>query len=152
MSTSQAVALVSPPGGVPGTGVGGGLGSGVMAKSGSSFSVAPNRERMTAPPVDAEPKLSPARQVLESKLQPELLKTFDCWKKSGADCGRVRSGKVHLQIFLGNNSAALRERIKSLGFEQTKSQSNVLTGALPIEKLEALAQIAEVSFVSTVRR
>jgi broad-specificity NMP kinase len=64
----------------------------------------------------------------------------------------VRSGKVHLQIFLGNNSAALRERIKSLGFEQTKSQSNVLTGALPIEKLEALAQIAEVSFVSTVRR
>ena len=152
MSTSQAVALVSPPGGVPGTGVGGGLGSGVMAKSGSSFSVAPNRERMTAPPVDAEPKLSPARQVLESKLQPELLKTFDCWKKSGADCGRVRSGKVQLQIFLGNNSAALRERIKSLGFEQTKSQSNVLTGALPIEKLEALAQIAEVSFVSTVRR
>jgi len=151
-STSQAVAVASPPMGVPGVGVGGGIGSGVMTQNMTSFSVAPNREKLATPPVDEEQKLSLARQILESKLQPELLKTFDCWKKSGADCTRVRSGKVQLQIFLGNNSATLRERIKALGFEQAKLQSNVLTGSLPIEKLEALAQIAEVSFVSTVRR
>jgi hypothetical protein len=59
---------------------------------------------------------------------------------------------VQLRIFLKNDSTSVVDQIKALGFEQTSAKSKILTGSLPIEKLEALAQIADVKFLSTVRR
>jgi hypothetical protein len=91
-----------------------------------------------------------ARAVLESKLHPALLQAFDCWKKSGGQCKSVQGGKVHIQIFFTGPSTNIGDRLKALGFEAAAkgSSSKVLAGSLPIEKLQALAGLAAVNFVS----
>ena len=115
----------------------------------------------TSPPPTGVPRARPEqlhadaramRAALESKLQPDLLKVLDCWKKRGTGCAHLNAGKIELQIFLKDDSASVIDQIKALGFEQSSTKSKNLKGSLPIEKLEALAQIAEVKFVSTVRR
>jgi len=106
-------------------------------------------QAMSSPPPPAVPT---ERARLESRVDAALLRVFDCWKKSGSGCAALQAGMVQLRIFLKNDSTSVVDQIKALGFEQTSAKSKILTGSLPIEKLEALAQIADVKFLSTVRR
>jgi Ca-activated chloride channel family protein len=95
---------------------------------------------------------SPERTLLESKLHRELLAALDCRKKSGTDCQLPQPGKVNVQIFLAEASTTVVDQIKALGFEVTQTRPKTLIGHLPVEKLEALAKIAQVRFVAPARR
>ncbi len=90
--------------------------------------------------------------MLESKLQPALLEAFDCWKKSGKDCKLAPSGKVEVQVWLTNNSDAVLEQLKAIGFTMSQARPKVVIGHLSVEKLSDLAKIRSVRFVSRVRR
>ncbi|PYV65349.1 MAG: hypothetical protein DMG95_01890, partial [Acidobacteria bacterium] len=114
------------------------------------------------PPVDApssptkpeQPKLTPERKALESKLHASLLEAFDCATKQLQECNLVHDGKVEVQIWLTENSASVLDELRKAGFEPAAGQSptRTLVGKLPVEKLQALAQMSEVKFVSLVRK
>jgi Ca-activated chloride channel homolog len=116
--------------------------------------LAPNDEE----PVDvSKPDLrSKDRRALESKLQPPVLAALDCFRKSTANgkCANVQSGKIAIQIWLTADSASTREQVRALGFELSKDHPSqkMLAGNLAIEKLEALANLSVVQFISLERR
>jgi len=99
---------------------------------------------------------SKQRQVLESKLQPAVLAALDCFRKaanSGAACAGVHSGKVTVQIWLAEESKAARAELQALGFGLMKGGTGqMVTGILPVEKLEDLVKLSFVKFVSFERR
>jgi len=66
----------------------------------------------------------------------------------------VHDGKVEVQIWLTENSASVLDELRKAGFEPAAGQSptRTLVGKLPVEKLQALAQMSEVKFVSLVRK
>ena len=98
-------------------------------------------------------KLSPERKLLESKLQPALLAAFDCAQLGRENCNLVHEGKVEIEVWITKSSASTLDRLKALGFEpEAKSSATILSGKLPVEKLQMLAKLDEVRFVSTVRR
>jgi hypothetical protein len=109
---------------------------------------------VTAPPVMADTKPASERALLESKLHPALLEAFDCWKKSGQDCKLVKDGTVEVQLWLTDDSTAVLDQLKALGFttSQALHGEKALVGRLPAEKLAALAKISAVRFASPVRR
>ena len=79
---------------------------------------------------------------------------FDCAAKRDHDCKLVHDGKVEIQIWLTENSAGVLDELQKAGFEPAAGHSagRTLTGKLPVEKLQLLAQIREVKFVSEVRK
>ena len=99
---------------------------------------------------------SKQRQMLESKLQPAVLAALDCFRKaadSGVSCAGVHSGKVRLQVWLTEGSTTGRAQLQALGFGFTKGGTGqMVTGILPVEKLEDLAKFSFVKFVSFERR
>jgi Ca-activated chloride channel homolog len=99
---------------------------------------------------------SKQRQVLESKLQPAVLAALDCFRKaanSGAACAGVHSGKLTVQIWLAEDSKAARAELQALGFGLMKGGTGqMVTGILPVEKLEDLVKLSFVKFVSFERR
>ena len=103
-------------------------------------------------PKDAE------RRMLESKLQPSLLAALDCFRKSangGVSCHNVHAGKVEIMVLLTENSSAnARAALQALGFEFTKGPvaQNMVAGLLSVDKLDALANLPFVKFVSFQRR
>jgi hypothetical protein len=57
------------------------------------------------------------------------------------------------KIWLDKDSSAILEKLRALGFEPSRaSAGKTLTGLPTVDKLDALAQIAAVQFVSPVRR
>ena len=103
-------------------------------------------------PKDAE------RRALESKLQPALLAALDCFRKSangGASCKDVHSGKVAIMILFAENAPAnAHAQLQALGFGFTKGPvaQNLVTGVLTLDKLDELAKLPFVKFVSFQRR
>lgn len=93
-------------------------------------------------------------KVLESKLQPALLAAFDCAKQRRHDCKLVHNGLVEIEVWTNKHSMTLLNEMKNMGFEAGAEQfgGKVLVGKLPVEKLQELAQLAEVQFVSTIRK
>jgi Ca-activated chloride channel family protein len=147
--------IPSPPPPPPPGGASGGSGSGAGVAGGVAGGVY-YRSQMQAPPElpPAEEKLTGERAVLESKLHPALLEAFDCWKKSGPDCKLAPGGAVEVQVWLTDDSSAVLEQLKALGFtmSQARSREKVFVGHLPADKLADLAKISAVRFVSPVRR
>jgi Ca-activated chloride channel homolog len=107
-----------------------------------------------APSVIADETPTGERAVLESKLHPALLKAFDCWKISGQDCKLVKDGTVEVQVWLTDDSSAVLEQLKALGFttSQARPKEKVVVGHLPAEKLADLAKISAVRFAFPVKR
>jgi hypothetical protein len=98
-------------------------------------------------------KLTPERQALDSKLHPSLLEAFDCAAKKEDHCKVVHDGKVEIQIWLTANSASVLDALRKAGFEPAAGQlEKTVVGKLPVEKLQTLAQMSEVKFVSLVRK
>ena len=99
--------------------------------------------------------LSEQRRTLESKLQPAVLATLDCFRKSGnagASCANVRSGRVAIQVWLRKDSPAVRRQLQALGFAVTRGGgATMVAGTLRVEKLEQLAQLSAVEFVALER-
>ena len=94
------------------------------------------------------------RQLLESKFQPAVLAALDCARKNAASCANVHAGKIALELRLTEDSPAVRAQLKALGFDltQTHATNKMLTGNLPVDKLETLAKLTAIQFVSLPRR
>ena len=107
-------------------------------------------ESLSPPAVDIPKAPIGERALLESKLHPKLLEVFDCWKKSAHDCKLASDGTVELQLWLTDDSSAVLEQLKALGFAttQTRSKEKVLVGRIAVEKLPDLAKITAVRFAS----
>src|SRR5215470_16737688 len=106
----------------------------------------------------AKPAQSPERRALESKLQPALLAALDCFLKSSngrVSCRDVHSGKVEITVWFADNAPAnARTQLQALGLGFTKGPvaQNVVAGVLSLDKLEDLAKLPFVKFVSFQRR
>ena len=158
-------AQVGAAGGVA-AGSSGGIASGVFAVKTSQAAMLPvspppppflqgaSQERDKDAKGDATPdrtNVSAQRAVLESKLDPALLAVFDCWKKFGSKCKSVQDGNVEVQVWLTRDSAAGLGALKNMGLSAGASATQ-LRGRIALEKLEELARMPQVKFVSLVRR
>jgi len=97
------------------------------------------------------------RRALESKLQPAVLAALDCFRKpapANSKCAHLNAGKIAIQIWLTADSSSAREQLRALGFELGKEHPSqkMLAGNLAIDKLEALAHLGVVQFISLERR
>jgi Ca-activated chloride channel homolog len=164
---NQSVASLSP--GVAG-GIGGGS-FGALTKAAKlpapaqavSVTGAPS---MVAPPPPPTPKVHTAesapltreRAQLESKLHPAVLAAYDCWAKRQSvtteSCQLPADDKLEVQIWLTESSAATLDAIKALGCDITHADAakKLLTGRLPVEKLQVLTQVTAVRFVAPLRK
>ena len=140
-------------------GHGGGIGGGVFHGQGAApptvapqKSLANNEVLVPAVAVDAKP--AGERAILESKLHPALLEAFDCWQKSGQECKLVKDGMIEVQLWLTDDSSAVLEQIKALGFKMSEgpAKGKVIVGQMPVGKLVDLAKISNMQFASPVRR
>lgn len=142
-----------------GSGSAGGIGGGVYRKMAppppppASIPSAMARET-DGPPTASDSHPTGERALLESKLQPALLETLDCWKKSASQCKLTQDGALEIEVWLTDNSATVLEQLKALGFvaAQSRPKEKMVFGRLPADKLLELVQLAAVRFVSKVRR
>lgn len=95
---------------------------------------------------------------LQQKLHRSVLAVVQKLQKketlsSADEGGFIRNGKAEVQVWLSEKSAEVLAQLKELGFEvvlDVKS-SKVIIGRLPVEKLEALAELNFVKYVSPQR-
>jgi hypothetical protein len=149
-------------GGGGGGGVGSGSGSGVGGGGGSSAKVANSpsvSNAMVIDGVDAEAEIKSPREQrladLRAKLHPSLLAVVERLQSKSPIAGPdeakfVHDGKVELQVWLNEKSAETVDKLKELGFEVVldPKSAKLVIGRLPIEKLEALADLKFVRYVS----
>ena len=151
-----------------GGGVGMASGSGAGSGGGSfgktpppSPSNAQSALAVNAAIIDAEDEIvklrSPAekkRAALEARLHPSILAVVDRLKNkaaAGADEAKfVRDGKAELQVWLIDKSAESLAALKALGFEVVldPKSAKLVIGRMPIEKLEALAELKYIRYVA----
>ncbi len=95
------------------------------------------------------------RQAALAKLHPSVADVVERLARkavtpTAAEASFVRDGKAELQIWLTNKSNATIGQLKKLGFEiiLNPKSSKAVIGRLPIEKLETLAGLDAVKYVS----
>ena len=103
-----------------------------------------------APPAPAEPP-DEGRQkvhhavfaVVERLRKKEALTAAD-------EGGFIRNGKAEVQVWLSEKSVAALAQLKALGFEVVLDDKNskLIIGRVSIEKLETLAKLKFVNYVS----
>jgi Ca-activated chloride channel family protein len=157
VTKSGTVAVAKTKRGSKRTGGGMGAGAGVGASAGGLHS-APSAFSLNPDSVDRlEKELSPEekrRQDLVSKLAPALVAIVDRLKKQAvADPGEaqfVRDGKADVQIWLTEKSEESLAQLKELGLEVLldATSGKLIIGRLPVEKLEALADLKFVRYVA----
>jgi Ca-activated chloride channel family protein len=150
-----------------GTGAGGGGGRAVNGNGGNAASSPPPNAAMTVTVTAASteldaayvmPKPSPEelrREQLRTKIHPSILAVIERLKKkdtnpSAEEARFIRNGKAELQIWLTDKSDEALAKLKELGFEVVldPKTSKLVIGRLPIEKLEALADLKFVRYVA----
>ncbi|HKP12475.1 MAG TPA: hypothetical protein VJZ91_10210, partial [Blastocatellia bacterium] len=119
--------------------------------------VAKDRRADAAEPPRRAP-LSPAEQKrmqLLAKLHPDIAAAVERLRNKSAapapaEAKFVRNGKAEIQIWLTSKSDAVMARLKQLGLEvvaEPKSAKLVI-GRIALDKLAALAEVAEVRYVA----
>ena len=150
-----------------GAGAGGGIGVGRGGNTGSGNVASPQASPAKPPVVagiiamDAKDEavrvVSPEEQRLNglsSKLHPGVLAVVMRLRNKqspNADEQRfVHDGKAEVQVWITEKSAEAMAKLKELGFEVVLDQksSSLIIGRLAIEKLEALADLKFVRYVS----
>ncbi|HYG80619.1 MAG TPA: VIT domain-containing protein [Pyrinomonadaceae bacterium] len=149
------------------------MGGGVGGSGGGSPSVPAQASKVPAQQVPVTtstevlanpmptPKLSPKeekRQRLETKLNPSLVALVDRLKNKGAKPGPdearfVRAGRAEIQVWLTDKSDEAIAQLKRLGFEVVldPKTAKLVIGRLPVEKLEALAELTFVRYVAPLK-
>jgi len=81
--------------------------------------------------------------VVEKLRRKETLTTAD-------EAGFIRNGNAEVQVWLSDKSQGSLAKLKELGFEVVldAKSSKLIIGRLPVEKLEALAKLDFVKYVS----
>jgi hypothetical protein len=99
-------------------------------------------------PMSAEDR---KRADMAAKLHPTLMAAVQCLQSSvKKPCGTAPGSKLSIQIWLADKSPATLAQLKALGFELVldPKTAKLVIGRLPVEKLEALAKLAVVRYVS----
>jgi hypothetical protein len=93
--------------------------------------------------------------VLQQKLHRSLVAIVEKLQRKEAlsaadEGGFIRNGKAELQVWLTDKSPASLAKLKELGFEVVldAKSSNLIIGRLPVEKIEMLARLSFVKYVS----
>ena len=120
----------------------------------SGFSLADSALRPSGT-LQAPTQLSPEQQkhfVLSMKLPRNLLVlVYRVKQKQDTNFSNlVRNGKVEVQVWLTDKNDVVKARLKELGFEVVLDHggSNLMIGRIPVEKLESLAELEFVRYVS----
>ncbi|HLM25118.1 MAG TPA: VIT domain-containing protein [Pyrinomonadaceae bacterium] len=98
----------------------------------------------TPPPDEVRQKVHPAVFAIVERLRKkEVLTAAD-------EGGFIRNGKAEVQVWLSEKSVAALAKLKELGFEVVLDDKNskLMIGRLPIDKLETLAKLKFVKYVS----
>ena len=144
-----------PPPNAPSTATAQSLGVGVAAGSGGGIGagVAYIVEDKS-PHVDSIPKPTGERALLESKLNPTVLNSFDCWKKDASNCKLAPDGTIEIQLFLTDHSENVIDQLKALGLQVSvdRPKEKFVTGRLQLDKLPELAKLESVKFIAPLRR
>jgi Ca-activated chloride channel homolog len=111
--------------------------------------------------VDAAPLPSPAKAPeeqrldrLKTKVHPAVFALINRMRQKdpsqSPSFGFVRDGKAEVQVWFTSKSAALRLKLKELGFEVVfdSPNSSLMIGRLPADKVELLADLDLVRYVS----
>ncbi len=108
----------------------------------------------------AEPSriISPEEQrltQLRARFHPSILAVIDRLKNKSATAGAdetkfIHDGKAEIQIWLTDKSEETLAKLKELGFEVVldPKTATLIIGRLPIERLEALAELKFVRYVA----
>ncbi len=117
----------------------------VMGTPPPPYSVATRTELLDQRPVEElRLKLHHTLFAVVAKLQrKETLSAAD-------ERGFIRNGKAEVQVWLTDKSPASLAKLKELGFEVVldSKTSNLIIGRLPVEKIETLARLSFVKYVS----
>jgi Ca-activated chloride channel family protein len=148
-------------GGGGGTGSGSGIGGGSFGKTPPPNASQPrplNAAIIDADEAETVRVYSPAekkRAALEARLHPAILAVVDRLNSktgtAGADEAKfIRDGKAEVQVWLTDKSAESLAALKELGFEVVldPKSAKLVIGRLPVEKLEALAGLTFIRYVS----
>jgi len=100
-------------------------------------------------PVEAQ------QRELQRKVHPSVFAVVERLRKqeiipSANEAAFVRNGKAEVQVWLIDKSDANKAKLKELGFEVVldPASSKLIIGRITIEKLEALAKLDFVRYVS----
>jgi TonB family protein len=95
------------------------------------------------------------KQQLRDKLHPAVIAVIERLKNKDVKPGAeelkfTRDGKAEIQVWLTDKSAETLEQLKKLGFEAIldPQSSKLIIGRLPIERLEALAELPAVRYIA----
>jgi Ca-activated chloride channel homolog len=147
--------------GAGGGGIGAGRGGGISA--GQFPPPPPNQPPSVSSITVALPTSSPAmklddadqRAAVQQKLHRSVLNVIEKLKRKEAlssadEAGFIRNGKAEVQIWLTDKSDEALAKLKELGFEVIldNKASKLIIGRLPIDKLETLASLKFVRYVS----
>ncbi|MFN0110361.1 MAG: TonB family protein [Blastocatellia bacterium] len=104
----------------------------------------------SAQPLPEEQRKQAALAKLHSSVAAVVERLAKNAKPSADETRFVSNGKAELQIWLKDKSDAAFEQLKNLGFEVVLNpqSSKLVIGRLPVEKLEALAGLEIVRYVS----
>ncbi|HEU4435106.1 MAG TPA: hypothetical protein VFR51_17095, partial [Pyrinomonadaceae bacterium] len=111
----------------------------------------PSGSLATTPPTPEEQRVF----RVQTKLQPAVLAVVDRLKQTPQPDlsnygGFVRDRKAEVKLWLTDKSEVAKAKLKELGFEIVLDHagSNLIIGRIPIEKLELLADLDFVRYVS----
>ena len=107
------------------------------------------------PVASPESKEQQLRAELQQKLHRSVLAVVEKLQKKEAltsadEAGFIRNSKAELQIWLTDKSAETLAKLSELGFEVVLDAKNskLIIGRLPVDKLETLAHLKFVKYVS----
>jgi hypothetical protein len=135
---------------------GGGAGSGQAGNTGSGTGAGISVQPSATPAPDAK-VLEQQRQLeeLRQKLHRSLLTVVEKLQRKEAlssadEGGFIRSGKAEVQVWMTDKTAASMEKLKELGFEVVLNAQNskLIIGRVSVEKIETLARLDFVKYVS----
>jgi len=142
-----------------GSGAGGGIGAGYPSPPNAAPSV--GSVVVSIPETISADRRSPLEHQsweLQQKLHPSVFAVVQKLKKketlsSADEAGFIRDGKAEVQVWLTDKSNETLTQLKELGFEVVLNVKNskVVIGRLPVEKLEELAKLKFVKYVSPQR-
>jgi hypothetical protein len=108
-----------------------------------------------APLPSPDSKEQQQRVELQQKLHRSVLAVVEKLQKKEAlssadEAGFIRNGKAEVQIWLTDKSAETLAKLSELGFEVVLDAKNstLIIGRLPVDKLETLARLKFVKYVS----
>ena len=104
---------------------------------------------------DAAASIAETEAKLKQKLHRSVLAVVERLRKketltSADEAGFIHGGKAEVQVWLTEKSAEALSKLKELGFEVLfdAQNSKLIIGRLSVDKLEALAELKFVSYVS----